>query len=171
LRLISCAILLIGAASQGRAFELSLPALTPHEPIPAKYTLKGGNVSPEVAIKDVPPGTQSLALIVDDPDAPTGLWTHWLVWNLSADTTTIPEGKLPSEARQGTNSYQHVAYDGPAPPPGDSHRYYFRLYALNALLTLPEGADHAALIVAMSGHVLGKAEVYRSYPRAPLIPE
>jgi hypothetical protein len=109
-----------------------------------------------------------LALIVDDPDSPSGLWTHWVVWNLPANTTSIEAGKLPSGAVQGKNSFGHVRYDGPAPPSG-THRYFFHVYALDTMLNLPAGSDRAALSSAMqglpmnSGYVIGTGEMFGTY--------
>jgi Raf kinase inhibitor-like YbhB/YbcL family protein len=141
---------------------ISSPAFAEGKPIPAKYAYKGQNISPELRIGNVPANAKSLALIVDDPDAPMGLWTHWLVWNLPANTTSIPEGKLPPDAREGKNSFGNVRYDGPAPPFG-THRYFFHLYALDTRLALPPGSDRAALLAAMQGHVVGSGETFRVY--------
>src|ERR1019366_5496293 len=116
-----CAFLLacvMGFAAPVYDVNISTPAFAQGKSIPAKYAYKGQNISPELRIGNVPANTRSMVLIVDDPDAPSGLWTHWLVWNLPADTTSIPEGKLPSGAIQGKNSFGRVRYDGPAPPRG-----------------------------------------------------
>jgi Raf kinase inhibitor-like YbhB/YbcL family protein len=142
--------------------NISTPAFAQGDPIPSQYAQKGQNISPEVRIGNVPANTRSLVLIVDDPDAPMGLWTHWLVWNLSAQTNTIPEGKLPPGAVQGKNSSGHVRYDGPAPPSG-THRYFFHLYALDTALSLAAGSSRAALEQAMSGHILGESETFGVY--------
>jgi hypothetical protein len=153
---------LAGRAAAGDAFSISTPAFEPGKPMPARYALADANVSPELRLANVPIRARSLVLIVDDPDAPTGLWTHWLVWNLSSATTGIPEGKLPPEAREGENSFGNVRYDGPAPPSG-THRYFFHLYALDTKLTLPAGSDRDALRAAMEGPVVGKAETFGTY--------
>ena len=143
---------------------ISSPAFDRGKPIPVKFVLSGENVSPELHISNVPANAQSLVLIVDDPDAPVGLWTHWLVWNLPANTATIPEGNLPQQALQGENSNGHDTYDGPAPPAGTGvHRYFFHLMALDTTLSLPAGASRAALLKAMEGHVVGKAEMFGTY--------
>ena len=107
-----------------------------------------------------------LVLIVDDPDAPSGLWTHWLVWNLSADTRSIAEGKLPDEAREGENSFGHVRYDGPAPPSG-THRYFFRLYAIDMTLSLATGSSRSVLEATMNGHIVGIAQTFGTYSASP----
>jgi len=139
--------------------------------MPAKYAYKGQNLSPELRIGNVPANARSMVLIVDDPDAPAGLWTHWLVWNLPPNTTNIPEGKLPSGAIQGKNSFGNVRYDGPAPPSG-THRYFFRVYALDRMLSLSAGSDRAALVEAMNisapngipnDHLLGTGETFGVY--------
>jgi Raf kinase inhibitor-like YbhB/YbcL family protein len=164
-----CAYLLaglMGFAGPVNNVNISTPAFAPGKSMPALYAYKGQNISPELRIGNVPANTRSLALIVDDPDAPMGLWTHWLVWNLPADTASIPEGKLSSGARQGKNSFGNVRYDGPAPPSG-THRYFFRLYALDTTLALPSGSDRAVLLAAMEGHVVGTGETFGVYSAAP----
>jgi Raf kinase inhibitor-like YbhB/YbcL family protein len=160
-----CAFLLaslMGFAGTGPRFIISAPAFTLGKSIPARYAYKGQNISPELRIEAVPANARSLVLIVDDPDAPMGLWTHWLVWNLPANTTDIPEGKLPSGAVEGKNSSGHVRYDGPAPPSG-THRYFFHLFALDAAISLSAGSDRAELEVAMNGHILETTETFGVY--------
>jgi Raf kinase inhibitor-like YbhB/YbcL family protein len=151
-----------GIAAPDGSFDISSPAFQRGLPIPIKYGYHQQNVSPELGIQNVPAEARSLVLIVDDPDAPAGLWTHWLVWNLPASITSIPEGKLPPGAVEGKNSFGHVRYDGPAPPFG-THRYFFHLYALDSSLPLPAGSTRAALEQAMGGHVKGKAETFGTY--------
>jgi len=130
--------------------------------MPTTYAYKGQNISPELRIANIPANARSLVLIVDDPDAPMGLWTHWLVWNLPAETTSIPEGKLPPKTMEGKNSFGNVRYDGPAPPSG-THRYFFHLYALDTTLSLSSGSSRAALLAAMEGHVVGAGETFGVY--------
>jgi hypothetical protein len=142
--------------------DVSAPAFGPGQPIPPDYAYRGANTSPELRIANVPANARSLALIVDDPDAPAGLWTHWLVWNLPPDTASIPAGNPPSSVLQGKNSFGHVRYDGPAPPSG-THRYFFHLYALDTTLDLPAGSDRAALLAAMKGHLVGSGETFGVY--------
>jgi Raf kinase inhibitor-like YbhB/YbcL family protein len=165
-RSLGCVVLLAFTAGHGIAggdFSVTAPAFAPGQPIPAKYALAGGsNRSPELKVEGAPDKTRSLVLIVDDPDAPSGLWTHWLVWNLPADLRAIAEDKLPEGARQGKNSFGDVRYDGPSPPSG-THRYFFHLYALDTTLSLPSGAGRDALEAAMAGHVVGTAETYGTY--------
>jgi len=153
---------LMGFGEPVNTMTISTPAFAQGEPMPVRFAYKGQNISPEVRIANVPATARSLVLIVDDPDAPMGLWTHWLVWNLPADTTSIPEGKVPVGTVQGKNSNGHARYDGPAPPSG-MHRYFFHLYALDTAVTLAEGSGRAALEQAMSGHVVGTVETFGVY--------
>jgi Raf kinase inhibitor-like YbhB/YbcL family protein len=109
-------------------------------------------------------------MIADDPDAPVGTWTHWLLFNLSAQTAALPEGvtkvdEVPSGGRQGRNDFRKIAYGGPCPPPGKPHRYFFKLYALDEMLNLQPGASKQDVEQAMQGHILGKAELMGSYQR------
>lgn len=143
-------------------FRIASPAFEEGKSIPLKYGFHQQNISPELRIEKVPAGTRSLVLIVDDPDAPAGLWTHWLVWNLAANTIDIPEGKLSPSAMQGKNSFGNVRYDGPAPPSG-THRYFFRLYALQTMLSLPAGSDRSTLEAAMNGHYVIECETFGVY--------
>lgn len=148
------------------SMNISSPAFASGKPMPAKFAYKRENLSPPLTIGNVPANAKSLALIVDDPDAPMGLWTHWLVWNLPATTTDLAEGALPSGASQGKNSSGHARYDGPAPPSG-THRYFFHVYALDTTLSLPAGSTRAALEAAMKGHVVGSGETFGTYSASP----
>lgn len=137
--------------------------------IPQHYTCDGDNVSPPLAWGNVPEGTKSLALIADDPDAPGGTFTHWVIFNIPPHVRELPEDVrrdeiLPNGARQGINSFQKIGYGGPCPP-GGTHRYYFKLYALDALLDLPAGVSKEHLVDAMHGHVLAETEVMGKYSR------
>ena len=137
--------------------ELSSPAFDDGEPIPEKYGREAANVSPPLTVSGVPDGAETLAIVVDDPDArePAGkVWEHWLVWNVPTDVS-IPEGWDPTAdgAVEGTNDFGEVGYGGPAPPDRE-HTYRFRLFALDATLDLPATADAADLEDAMAGHVL-----------------
>ena len=145
-------------------FTISSPAFKHNEYIPVKFTCDGANVNPALAIENVPPGTKSLALIVDDPDAPAGIWVHWVVWNIGPDTNKINEQSVPPGAVQGLNDFRRRDYGGPCPPSG-VHRYFFKLYALDTLLTLGSNADMAKLEAAMKGHVLAQAVVMGKYTR------
>jgi Raf kinase inhibitor-like YbhB/YbcL family protein len=130
--------------------------------IPEKFSKNGQNVNPSLRVAGSPPEAKSLALIVDDPDAPVGLFTHWLVWNIDPKTTEIAEKSVPPGAVQGTNDYPRRGYDGPQPPSG-THRYYFRIIALDKKLDLPSGAKRKELDKAMSGHVIAQGEYMGRY--------
>ncbi len=144
--------------------ELVSPAFTQGQPIPARYTADGEDVSPPLAISGAPVGTASFALICDDPDAPVGTWVHWVVWNLPAETARIEEGKLPAGSAAGRNSWGRSGWGGPSPPSG-THRYFFKLFALDTTLELSPATDAKGLKRAMSGHVLGRAELMGTYSR------
>ena len=138
--------------------------------IPSRYTCGGADLSPGLSWVGVPEGTQSLALIADDPDAPVGTWTHWILWNVPAKATVLPEGVpqveiLDNGARQGRNDFKRIGYGGPCPPPGRPHRYFFRLYALDTRLDLKAGASKNELESAMKGHVLKQTELMGTYRR------
>src|SRR6266540_1402431 len=127
------------------AFSLTSTAFTDGAAIPVKYTCDGADVSPPLAWSGAPAGTKSFALICDDPDAPRGTWVHWVLFNLPAQEKELAEGtptsaRLPNSARQGKNDFGNIGYGGPAPPKGKPHRYFFKLYALDQTLDLPEGA-------------------------------
>lgn len=139
--------------------------------IPAIHTCDGSDVSPPLAWSDLPPATKSLALIVDDPDAPDPAapqttWVHWLLYNLPADASGLPQGvsahALPSGTREGINDWQRTGYGGPCPPIG-RHRYFFKLYALDAVLPDLGQPDKAALERAMHGHVIGQTQLLGLY--------
>lgn len=138
--------------------------------IPARFTCDGTDDSPALEWTEPPAGTQSFALLADDPDAPRGTWVHWVLYDLPATARELPEGlppegTLPSGARQGRNDFRKIGYGGPCPPPGPAHRYFFRLFALGRALGLPSGAKRADVDRAMEGHVLARAEVMGRYRR------
>jgi len=135
-----------------------------NEKIPAKYTCDGGNVSPPLEFGDVPQDAQSLVLISDDPDAPAGTWTHWTLWNIDSATKKIEENSVPSGAIEGTTSFGNPGYGGPCPPSG-THRYFFKVYALDTKLDLRTGASAGELESAMEGHILDSAEFFGLYSR------
>ncbi|OGE86606.1 MAG: hypothetical protein A3J48_01540 [Candidatus Doudnabacteria bacterium RIFCSPHIGHO2_02_FULL_46_11] len=132
--------------------------------IPSKYTCDGVEVSPPLRISGVPENAKTLALIVDDPDAPNGTFLHWMVWNISPDTADIDEDTLPEGAREGQTGFDEVGYGGPCPPDRE-HRYYFKLYALDKVLDIPEGADLDTLQSAIEHHVIEEAELIGRYDR------
>jgi Raf kinase inhibitor-like YbhB/YbcL family protein len=148
----------------GIKIKLTSSAFKKGENIPKKYGADGKNVSPPLKWGDLPKGTVSLALICDDPDAPNKTWVHWVIFNLPADTHKLKEGiprekALPAGARQGINDVDEIGYSGPGPPEGETHRYFFKLYALDQLLDLPAGATKNDLLKAMKGHVLAKGQL------------
>lgn len=126
--------------------------------IPHAYSRYGDDKSPPLMFKDVPPNARSLALIVDDPDAPHGTFTHWLVFNLEPTTEGLRENCRVMDARQGNNDWKEMGYGGPRPPEGE-HRYFFRFFALDRKLDLPNGASRAEIDGAMRGHVLAEAQL------------
>jgi Raf kinase inhibitor-like YbhB/YbcL family protein len=150
-------------------FELTSPVFAPGESIPTRYTCDGDDISPPLAWTDPPAGTQSLALICDDPDAPVGTWVHWVLYNLPPDARSLPEAvpsdaDLPRGGRHGENSWRRLGYGGPCPPSG-THRYFFKLYALDTVLDLDAGVDKKQVLRAMEGHVLAEAELMGVYSR------
>lgn len=130
--------------------------------IPSKYTCDGENVSPPLSITDAPEDTKSFALIVDDPDAPRGDWVHWVVWNIPSSTSEITENSAPGV--EGTSDFGEVGWGGPCPPSG-THRYFFKLYALDTLLDLPASTTKADLLSTMEGHILAETELMGTYKR------
>jgi hypothetical protein len=161
------------SSSEGTKAMLTIKsnAFSPNGAIPAKYTCQGGDSSPPLAWSGVPAGTQSLALIVDDPDAPDPaapkrVWVHWVVFNLPPTVTELPEGlkELPAGAKSGLNDWQRTGYGGPCPPIG-RHRYFHKLYALDRVLDL-ERPTKADVERAMQGHILGSAELIGTYQKS-----
>ena len=150
-------------------FTITSPAFAEGELIPREYSCEGNDSSPELRWSHAPEGTQSFALICDDPDAPVGVWTHWVAYDIPAATTSLAKGNVhpPKGMKEGVQSGKKMGYRGPCPPPGHGpHRYYFTIYALDcASLELRVGADRGALEKAMSGHVIGKATYMGRYER------
>lgn len=132
--------------------------------IPSKYTCDSEDISPPLEIQEVPQEAKSLALIVDDPDAPAGTWTHWLLWNIDPQVSLIEENSIPQGAVQGINSFGKKDYGGPCPPSG-SHRYVFKLYALDNILDIEEGSQKGDLERIITGHVLAEAQLIGNYKR------
>lgn len=130
----------------------------------SKYTCDGKNLSPPLHFEEISSNAQSLVLIVDDPDAPRGDWVHWLLWNISPDTTDIPENSVPPGSIKGTTDFGSTSYGGPCPPSG-THRYFFKLYALDQTLELPPSTQKIELLEAMKGHVLEEAILIGKYER------
>jgi Raf kinase inhibitor-like YbhB/YbcL family protein len=140
-------------------------------PIPLKYTCQGENISPPLKFSAVPKNTKSLVLFVDDPDAPGGTFDHWIVWNIPPNTTKLSEGATElfvegSQVKEGTNGFGDSNYGGPCPPPGRSHRYFFKLFALDSILDLEAGSLKHSVEIAMDGHVLERAEWMGTYQKS-----
>jgi len=176
-----CCSLLVGSCRQSKEsgtkgkegskmeIKLTSPAFEQGGMIPSKYTCDGENVSPPLQWDVVPECTKSIALIADDPDAPMGTWVHWVLYNLPADTRQLAEN-IPSDetlsngAKQGVSDFGRVGYGGPCPPSG-THRYYFKLYALDTTLELGSRATKADLLKAMAGHILAEGQLMGKYKR------
>jgi Raf kinase inhibitor-like YbhB/YbcL family protein len=159
--------------AEENTLNLTSPAFANGEAIPQKYTCEGEDISPELRWGDPPEGTKSFAFIMDDPDAPSGTWVHWIVFNLPPDTRQVQEGAskasgaasiLPPGNILGVNSFNRVYYGGPCPPSGQ-HRYFFRLYALDAMLE-PTSVDKATLLQWMEGHILAQGELMGVYQKS-----
>jgi Raf kinase inhibitor-like YbhB/YbcL family protein len=151
-------------AAGGAKMKISSPAFREGGTIPEKFSKNDQNVNPELRIEGVPAEAKSLALIVDDPDAPVGLFTHWLVWNIDPKTSEIAEKSVPKGGSQGTNDFPGSGYDGPQPPSG-THRYYFKIFALDRMLDLKSGAKRREVDAAMSGHVIAQGELMGRYSK------
>lgn len=141
--------------------KLTSPAFENNSSMPSKFTCEGQNINPELIIENIPAGTNSMALIVDDPDAPMKTWVHWVVYDI-APVKRIEEDSIPG--KQGINDFRRYDWGGPCPPSG-THRYYFKVYALDKMLGLDEGVDKGKLEKAMEGHILAKAELLGLYKR------
>jgi Raf kinase inhibitor-like YbhB/YbcL family protein len=152
------------------AMKITSSAFQEGQPIPAKYTCDGENISLPLKWSDAPAGTKFFALICDDPDAPVGTWVHWVVYGLPATTTELAE-KIPASeslengAKQGVNDFKHVGYGGPCPPSEKPHRYYFKIYALDAEIPLKPRATKKELLKAMEGQILAQGELMGTYQR------
>ncbi len=153
------------------SLDVKSNAFSNGQSIPAKYSCIGKNISPDLTWSDPPSGTKSFALIVDDPDAPMGTWVHWVLFNISADKRGLPEdlpvsGKNvdPNAIYFGKNSSGNTRYDGPCPPSG-THRYYFKLYALDTLINLLPGATKDDLLNVMKGHILAQGELMGTFSK------
>ena len=144
--------------------KLSSPVFENNQSIPAKYTCDGEDINPPLQISEVPEGTKSLVLFVDDPDAPMGTWDHWIVWNINPSVSFIEENSVPEGGVQGMNDFGKQPYGGPCPPSG-THRYFFKFYALDNELELDSSSKKEALERAMEGHILDKAELIGLYKR------
>jgi Raf kinase inhibitor-like YbhB/YbcL family protein len=149
--------------------NITSTAFNKGDPIPRKYTCDGQDMSPPLSWSGAPSGTKAFALIADDPDAPGGTWVHWVLYNIPAGTTDLKEGvpaskTLPDGTVQGINDFKKPGYGGPCPP-GGTHRYFFKLYALSAILELETGATEQELLRAMDGNILGETRLMGTYSR------
>ena len=152
------------------SIQITSTAFTEGKPIPKKYTCDAEDASPPLAWSGVPSEAKSLALIVDDPDAPVGTWVHWVLYNLPPSLNALKEGlaktpKVEGVGTQGTNDFRKTGYSGPCPPRGKPHRYFFKLYALDASLSLQPGASKADLEKAMRDHILAQGQLIGTYSR------
>jgi hypothetical protein len=150
--------------------QLTSAAFADGQPIPAKYTCDGSDVSPPLQWTNAPANTKSFALIADDPDAPMGTWVHWVAYDLSPVTSALPEGVAKSQyisgnAMQGQNDFHRLGYGGPCPPPGKAHRYFFKIYALDTVLNLKPGLTKKELLKVTNGHVLAEGQLMGTYQR------
>lgn len=143
--------------------EMKSPAFEHTHSIPKKYTCEGQNVSPQLFFEDIPEGCKSLVLLVDDPDAPKGNFAHWIAWNIDPKVKSLDEGV--QGLMQGVNGFRQNNYRGPCPPPGNAHHYFFKAYALDSVLDLPEGSTKSQVEQAMEGHILSMAELVGTYKR------
>lgn len=141
------------------------PAFKNQEYIPKKYTGDGRDINPPLIFENVPKGTKSLVLIMDDPDAPMGTWDHWIVFNIPPEVREIKENEVPKGSVLGTNDFRKLEYGGPSPPPGKPHRYFFKLYALDTILNLRQGVRKKEVEKAMQGHVLAQTSLVGLYQR------
>lgn len=149
--------------------KVTSPAFKDGGMIPSKFTCDGEDISPALEWPSVPDQTKSIALICDDPDAPRGTFVHWVLYNLPPDTRKLPEnvkagGTWPNGACQGTNDFGAAGFNGPCPP-GGTHRYFFKLYAMDVPVSLPPGARKADLLQAMKGHILAEGQLVGKYKR------
>lgn len=150
-------------AAGGAKMKITSSAFQEGAEIPSKFTCDGADTSPPLQIADIPSEAKSLVLVVDDPDAPSGLFTHWTFWNIPPQTSAVGEGSAPKGV-QGTNDFGKSGYGGPCPPSG-THRYYFKIFALDRELDLPSGAKRGQLDAAMKGHVVAQGELIGRYSR------
>lgn len=143
-------------------FRLTSKVFKEHQSIPIKYGCNGENISPPLEWEGAPPETKSFVLIVEDPDAPSKVWSHWIVYNIPASIHESKEGKPPKDALEGINDFGDIGYGGPCPPSG-THRYFFKLYSLNRLLDLDQGATKQEVEKAIQNHILKETQLMGTY--------
>jgi Raf kinase inhibitor-like YbhB/YbcL family protein len=158
------------AGDKSMSMTISSPAFSNGGDIAKKFTCDGTDISPQLVWTDPPAGTKSFALLTDDPDAPVGNWNHWTMWNLPPNSRGLPENvskkaSLSDGSEQGVNDFRKQGYNGPCPPAGKPHRYYFKLFALDTKLTLKPAAGKKELEAAMKGHILAQAECMGRFGR------
>ncbi|MGQ9662477.1 MAG: YbhB/YbcL family Raf kinase inhibitor-like protein [Kiritimatiellia bacterium] len=151
-------------------FELSSEAFANGTAIPVKYTGDGPDISPPLTWTEPPAGTKNFVLICDDPDAPMGIWVHWVLYDIPAHVRSLPEGIpasgiVPNLGKQGRNDFRRLGYGGPAPPPGKPHRYFFKLYAVDTETGLSPGATKTEVLKAIQGHILAETQLMGTYKR------
>jgi hypothetical protein len=146
------------------SIQITSTAFQNNGTIPRQYTCDGQDINPPLVIEDCPKGTKSIALICDDPDAPVGIWVHWVIWNIFPDVKEIKENIVPTGAIVGVNDFRQNRYGGPCPPSG-THRYFFKVYALDTMLGISPNSTKADLEKAMKGHILGQGELIGLYKR------
>jgi Raf kinase inhibitor-like YbhB/YbcL family protein len=172
IRLVTAAILILSTLSAGGAvmsLTITSAAFTEGAMIPRRYTCDAQDISPDLKWSGAPAATRSFAMICDDPDAPVGTWVHWVLFNIPAGVSELPAGVAPDAvlqngARHGMNDFRNLGYGGPCPPRG-THRYFFRLYALDTMLTLESASTKAQVAAAMKGHVLAEGQLMGTYTR------
>ena len=150
--------------------KLTSPAFSPGAAIPSYFSCSGADRSPALAWSNAPQATKTFALVVEDPDAPGGTFIHWVAYNIPVSVTSLPAGvaqsaEIAGGGTNGINSFDHVGYNGPCPPPGKMHHYHFRLFAVDTTLTPGDNADAAALESAMKGHVVASTELVGTFER------
>lgn len=163
-------IMLVYSRPVQAQLTLTSPAVASGAKIADDHSCTGADRSPALSWSNTPQSTKSFALVVDDPDAPSGTFIHWVAYNIPAGATSLPAGvpqttEIPGGGTNGINGFEHVGYNGPCPPPGKVHHYHFRLFALDSTLTLGDKADAAALEAAMKGHVVATAELVGTFER------
>ena len=167
---LSCFIVTASRAHAESGFTLSSAVFSSGSAIPADNSCSGANTSPPLAWSGMPAGTKSFALVVQDPDAPHGVFTHWIAFDIPASASSLPAGvphtnEIAGGGEQGMNSAAKIGYMGPCPPPGKVHHYHFTLYALNSTINLPKGASLRAVQAAMESHVIGSAKLVGTFSK------